>query len=59
MDCKLSDYARKYYLSRIRQIENLRISADHKLEKLEQITKAELYFRKGMITESELLWMIA
>ena len=49
----------KYISIRIKQVSNLSISADHKIEKLDHINKYVSAFRKGMITEEELLWMIA
>lgn len=49
----------KYILTRIKMISDLPISADHKIEKLENVSKYVKAFRNGMITEEELLWMIA
>ena len=59
MENKMTAYAHKYVDARIRQVSNLRISADHKIEKLEHISKYVSAFKRGMITEEEMLWMLA
>lgn len=55
----MTAYAHKYVDARIRQVSNLRISADHKIEKLEHISKYVSAFKRGMITEEEMLWQLA
>lgn len=57
------NYGRKeterYIHTRIEQISKLHISVDHKMEKLASVEKAVSAFRRGMVTEEELLWLIA
>lgn len=49
----------KYILVRIKQVSDLPLTVDHKVAKLESISKSVSAFRKGMITEEELLSLIA
>jgi len=56
---KMSDYAKKYILKRVNQIDKLKISTQYKLNKIADIQHAIDAFNAGRITEDELLYLVA
>ena len=55
----MTKYAREYINSRIDAIRALHITAEHKLEKLNEIEHILCALAKGKISEEEALYLIA